>query len=87
MTQEFEWDDVKAASNASKHGVTFIEAATAFSDPLADVLYDEEHSSEEDREILRQGLLVSFTVRGDVIRVISARVATRSERKRHEEKG
>jgi uncharacterized DUF497 family protein len=92
MSQQFEWDDAKAASNAKKHGVSFIEAATVFNDPLARELYDEQHSMEEDRELLighsdkGRLLLVSFAARGNSIRIISARLATKRERKDHEEK-
>ena len=52
MSLEFEWDPAKAEENSRKHGVTFEEAATAFSDPLARIFDDPEHSSEELREIM-----------------------------------
>jgi uncharacterized protein len=88
---EFEWDDAKAASNELKHGVSFAEAATAFADPLAAIFPDEDHSNGETREILvgysERGrlLLVSFTERPPNIRIISARAATPTERRNHEE--
>ena len=88
---EFEWDDAKAASNELKHGVSFTEAATAFGDPLAAIFPDEEHSNGETREILvgysERGrlLIVSFTERPPNLRIISARVATPTERRNHEE--
>jgi uncharacterized DUF497 family protein len=88
---EFEWDEGKAASNNKKHGVTFEEAATVFGDPLAAIFDDEAHSKDEQREIIvgysdkNRLLLVSFTERGDRIRIISARRATKQERKGHEE--
>ena len=92
MTLRFEWDQEKAESNLKKHKVSFEEASTAFADPLAKLFHDEDHSAEEDREILVGSsvlgrlLLVSFTERGrDLVRIISARAATRNERKRHEE--
>jgi hypothetical protein len=92
MPLKFEWDDEKAASNLKKHHVGFDEASTVFVDPLAKLFYDEDHSAEEAREIivgyslLGRLLLVSFTERGrDRVRIISARVATRKERKAHEE--
>ena len=92
MSVRFEWDDDKAKSSLKKHKVSFDEASTVFGDPLAKIFSDDQHSSEEIREIIvgdsasGRLLLVSFTERGrDVIRIISARVATRNERKSHEE--
>jgi uncharacterized DUF497 family protein len=87
----FEWDEAKAASNLAKHGVSFDQAQTAFLDPLAGVKRDPDHSEDEEREVLVGAssagtlLLVSFTQDGDIIRIISARELTRSERKYHEE--
>ena len=51
MSLKFEWDPGKAASNFSKHRVSFQEALTAFADPLARIFEDEDHSIEEQREI------------------------------------
>jgi uncharacterized DUF497 family protein len=92
MPLRFEWDEDKAASNVAKHGVTFDEASTVFGDPLATIFDDEEHSQDELREIiighsvLQRLLLVSFTERGEeVVRIISARKASKSERKDYEE--
>ncbi len=91
MNVQFDWDEQKAASNVMKHSVSFEEAATVFSDPLAAIFDDEEHSSEEMRELLighslsGRLLLVSFTERTDVVRIISARPATRKERQDHED--
>lgn len=92
MPLRFAWDAKKAASNVAKHGVTFDEASTVFGDPLAVIFDDEDHSQEELREIiighsvLGQLLLVSFTERDKmVVRIISARNATRRERKDYEE--
>lgn len=88
---EFEWDADKAEGNQRKHGVEFAEAASAFADPLAAIFADLDHSNNELREILvgyseRDRLLVvSFTEREERIRIISARVATTSERRNHEE--
>ena len=88
---EFEWDRDKAESNRRKHGVTFAEASTAFADPLAALFPDPDHSDEEVREILigyserNRLLIVSFTERGENVRIICARVASVSERKNHEE--
>jgi len=91
MAMRFTWDPVKAASNLRKHGVSFEEALTVFGDPLARI-HDDPHPSErEGREIIvghsTRGrlLLVSFTERSGVIRLISARRATRHERKDYEE--
>jgi uncharacterized protein len=92
MSVRFEWDDDKAKANLKKHKVSFDEASTVFGDALAKIFSDEKHSSEEIREIivghsiLDRLLLVSFTERRrDVIRIISARVATRNEQKSYEE--
>jgi uncharacterized DUF497 family protein len=92
MSLEFEWDADKAKTNLKKHGVTFEEASSVFADPLALTIPDPQHSVEEDRfvtlgESHRSRLLVVvYTDREDRIRIISARVATRQERK-HYEKG
>ncbi len=88
----FQWDEDKATGNVRKHRVTFNEASTVFADPLAVIFDDEEHSADETREIiighsvLKRLLLVSFTERGeDVVRIISARKATKRERRHYEE--
>jgi uncharacterized DUF497 family protein len=89
---EFEWDKVKAAANFRKHKVTFDEASTVFSDPLARILGDEEHSAEEQREIIvgysiiNHLLLVYFIEADeDTVRIFSARQVTRKERQDYEE--
>ena len=88
---EFEWDDDKAASNEAKHGVSFPEAQTVFADPSALTGYDPDHSDEEDRYItmgtsLEGRLLVrSHTDRDNRVRIISAREASRRERKDYED--
>lgn len=89
---KFEWDPVKAASNIRKHGVTFDEAVTVFRDPLAFIFDDMTHAEQEHREIiigassLHRMVLVCFVERlEDVIRIISARPATRQEIKDYEE--
>lgn len=88
---DFEWDDDKAEANTRKHGVTFSEAMTVFGDPVSVTGYDPKHADDEDR-FLTMGtslagrlLVVSHTDRDDSIRVISARVATRRERKDYED--
>ncbi len=88
---EFEWNNTKAESNLRKHGVTFDEAATTFADSLAAIFPDPDHSIDEVREILighserNRLLVISFTERGDKLRIISARVASAGERRKHEE--
>jgi uncharacterized protein len=89
---EFEWDQTKAAGNRRKHGVSFEEAATVFGDPLAVIFDDESHSTDEQREIIigpserSRLLLVCFTMRGETVRIISARKATKQEKRDYEEK-
>jgi uncharacterized protein len=91
MSLEFEWDEDKAKKNLNKHDVSFEEASSVFGDPLALTIPDPLHSKEEDRFITlgeshrRRLLVVVSTDRGDKIRIISARVATRRERKDYEE--
>lgn len=91
MDIEFEWDAAKADANLRKHGVTFEEAASAFADPLSITIPDPLHSEGEDRFVLLgrshtgRLLVVVHAERGASIRVISARAATRKERKTHEE--
>ena len=87
----FEWDPTKAESNIQKHDVTFDEVVTVFKDPLAFIFDDEAHSEEEHREIiigmsaLRRMLLVCFVERvQDIVRIFSARPATRQEIKDYE---
>ena len=84
----FAWDPAKARANLTKHGVSFEEAETAFADDFARILPDPDHSDEEDRFLLLgvsaalRVLVVVYCIReeGNVIRLISARKATRSER-------
>lgn len=91
MSFEFEWDDAKAAANLAKHGVGFDEALTVFADVLARIFDDPDHSNDELREIIvgfsskPRLLVVGFTERPGRVRLIHARRATKSERKRHEE--
>lgn len=88
----FEWDANKAASNLSKHEVSFDEAQTVFDDTLYVDFYDPDHSYDEYRYIIigqstqNRLLMVSYTERGNVIRLISARKATRGERETYEER-
>jgi uncharacterized DUF497 family protein len=85
------WDPRKAQSNARKHGVTFEEALTALDHVLAVTYADPAHSLEESRSLTfglsahGRILVVAHADRGDTIRLISARVATKSERRQYEE--
>ncbi|MGH7625621.1 MAG: BrnT family toxin [Gemmatimonadaceae bacterium] len=92
MALTFEWDGRKAAVNLANHGVSFDEALTVFADPLGRLEDDDRHSVSERRLVLLgrssldRLLAVMFTERGpDRIRLISARHATRSERRQYEE--
>lgn len=91
MGSLFEWDGRKADANRRQHGVTFEEAVSVFADSLACIFDDPDHSARERREVVigssARGrlLLVVFTERGGRVRIISARRATRRERKAHEE--
>ena len=91
MSLTFEWDAAKASLNLQKHGVSFEDAIAVFADPLARIFSDEQHSQDEARELIighgrsRQLLVVSFTERRAAVRLISARPATRLERRDYEE--
>ncbi len=91
MGLTFEWDENKAKQNLKKHGVSFEEAATAFGDSLSRTIADPLHSEDEDRFVIlgeshgRRLVVVVFTERGENIRIISARRASRRERKNYEE--
>ena len=88
-TLRFEWDDLKAIANAKKHGVSFEEAKSVFSDERAKLIGDPDHSEDEDRFVLLglnsvlRLLLVCHCYRseGNVIRIISARRASAHESK------
>ena len=87
---EFEWNQSKAVTNLRKYGVSFEEARTVFYNPLAIIFDDELHSTDERREIIighsqqNRLLLISFTERANIIRIISVRLATRREREDYE---
>jgi uncharacterized protein len=87
----YEWDPEKAKGNLQKHHVSFEDAATVFLDPLALTFPDPYHSGREEREMTighsttHQVLFVSHCGRGNRVRIISARKATRGERKQYEE--
>ncbi|MBE9016357.1 hypothetical protein C7Y66_05535 [Chroococcidiopsis sp. CCALA 051] len=88
---EFEWNPDKAKLNGEKHNVSFEEAATVFNDPLSVTFPDPDHSVGESRYVIigvsrfGQLLIVAHTDRGEKIRIISARKATRQERRFYEE--
>lgn len=81
----FEWDPQKAASNLSKHSVSFDEAVTAFGDPLAVTFSDIQHSDDEERSrtygisVRGRLLVVIHTERSNNVRIIGARKANRYE--------
>ena len=88
---QVEWDPKKARANLRKHGVSFDEAATVFLDDLSLTGDDPDHSVSEERSVtfgissVGRLLVVAHTERGERTRIISARPATRSERKLYEE--
>ncbi|MYA70589.1 BrnT family toxin [Candidatus Poribacteria bacterium] len=88
---EFEWNDWKAKENLRRHGISFSEASTVFSDFLSSTIPDPLHSEAEERLVTlgcseqQRLLVVVHTERGDVIRIISARKATTHERKNYEQ--
>jgi len=88
---QFDWDKNKAEHNLSKHEVSFEEAKTVFDDPLYVDFYDPDHSEYEDRYLLvgqsNRGrlLIVSYTEMGNLIRLISAREVTKTERETYEQ--
>lgn len=91
MAYEFEWRRDKADANLRKHGISFAEASTVFADPLAVLISDPDHSVGEARYLVlglsnrRRLLVVAFTERPPLTRLISARPASRRERKQYEE--
>jgi uncharacterized DUF497 family protein len=86
----FEWDRAKAGTNRRKHKVTFDEAVSVFYDPLSATFPDPDSSRSEERLITigqssrHRLLVVVHTERNETIRIISSRLATAHERKRHE---
>ena len=87
----FEWDPEKVRENEQKHGVTFLEASEVFDDDHSSSVRDPDHSVDEERYLIfgisKQGrhLVVSYTERGERIRLISARQMTSRERKAYEQ--
>ncbi len=85
----YQWDKDKAATNLRKHGIDFADAVSVFSDDLAittpDERFDEERFITIGLDALGRVLVVVYTWRGQIIRLISARPATRQERRHYEE--
>ena len=87
---EFQWDEEKAKSNLKKHGVSFEEGATIFNDPMIATILDPDHSKDEERfisigmSVIRRLLTAIHTYRKDRLRLISARKATKAEKKNYE---
>jgi uncharacterized DUF497 family protein len=87
-SDDYEWDEEKAAINLLKHGVRFEKAIDIFEDPLVATFTDRSHSTDEHRVISigatfwNEVLVVSHTTRGERIRIISARHATKAERRK-----
>ena len=92
MNLGFEWDAHKALTNQIKHGLSFEEAMSVFTDQLAHIFDDPDHSVAESREIIvglsqkQRLLVVCFTERRDTVRIFSARKATKWERQDYEER-
>ena len=88
---EFEWDPKKAEVNKRKHDVSFHETATVFGDPLAITFTDPDHSIDEERYLtfgrsrFDRLLVISHADRKERVRIISARLMTRQERRIYEE--
>jgi len=91
MSIKFEWDTRKARRNLRKQGIDFNEASTVFADTLSITIPDPDHSEDEERWLTmglssRQRLLVVIHIEeGETIRIISARLADRLERRKYEE--
>jgi uncharacterized DUF497 family protein len=91
MAYQFDWDDEKAADNLLKHGVSFEEAVEVFHDSLAIEMSDPAHSAEESRRLAIgvsgdfRLIVVAYVERPPHTRIITARLATKSERRTYEE--
>jgi len=87
----FEWDRRKDATNQRRHGVGFPEASTVFDDPLSITIPDPDHTIDEERFVIvgmsgnRNLLIVVHTIRGERVRLINARPATKHEKRKYEE--
>ena len=91
MALLFEWDPNKARNNLIKHGISFDEASSVFQDPLSITINDPLHSDDEGRLVLigcsckKRLLVIVHTEQDDRVRIISARLATRTEGLHYEE--
>jgi uncharacterized DUF497 family protein len=91
MELTFEWDEEKEAKNIQRRGISFDEAKTVFRDLNSITIFDALHSKDEDRYIdiglseRRRLLVVVYTERGTIIRIISCRKATPAEQKQYEQ--
>ena len=85
MSLEFEWDPKKAEANRVHHGIDFEDALTVFRDTLGRIFEDEERQIIVGHSMKQRLIVACFAVRGERIRLISARKATRLERKDYEE--
>jgi len=89
---DFDWDEAKAIANLKKHKISFEEAKTVFADPFSITVDDPKHSIDERRFVdigaAANGkvFVVSYTQRGENIRLISCRKSTKAERKIYEER-
>jgi uncharacterized DUF497 family protein len=88
--EKFQWDDAKAAFNFARHGVTFEAARGVFNNPFGLDWLDESENYREDRFVvigMSEGrlLIVAYTMRGETIRIVSARRADPFERRRYHE--
>ncbi|SEH05181.1 BrnT family toxin [Candidatus Venteria ishoeyi] len=87
---DFEWNPQKAEINNRKHGVSFDEASSVFGDFLSVTYPDPDHSIKEERFVMiglsskQRILVVSHTYRGETVRIISARTATKREQRFYE---
>ena len=92
LQMNFEWDPNKARYNLQKHGVSFQEAVTVFTDELSITNYDLRHSEQEERFMIvgwshrRNLLMISYTERENRIRIISSRKLRKNERKAYEKR-
>ena len=88
---DFEWDEIKARAIEKKHGISLLEATEVFGDDYSSCVHDPDHSYGEERYLLfgvsSKGnfLVVSYTERTGIVRIISARHMTRQERKAYEQ--
>lgn len=87
---DFEWDPAKASSNIDKHGVTFEEAVSVFGDVFASTINNVLNSATEERFITlglshrRRLIVIVHTDRGESVRLISARLASPTERRQYD---